>query len=575
MTTFSMPSDETHVHAPFSLSEEQAQGFVNATLKELSERQARRQEKERIWKSCWKAYRCELENPTEKDADRNEVARPIIFQAVENLHTTIMSQLFPKSGRFFHVFGQRQHDHHDAELLETVLHQKLATQGFQSAFGLFLKQLLITGNSVMMMPWHYEERLQKRQVPIKRLGLTVGFTTESQKVMSEQGPRFEVLNIRDVYIDDTLKTWQDGILIRRIEKRLSQVLQEERYHNKESLLTSFKQWLKNQGHRKEMPVPQQSVTLLEVWGDLWVEETLYPNHVAVLVQETGTLLRFEAHGLEAGQAPFVFASLIPVPHEGYGVGAVEKSLGLQHAINALTNQKLDILNLCINAPFTYLLSDDVFDPLSMVYRPGALIPVKNHDTLRPLPMVAQNINVAFQEIEDLKVEILETTGSLRLMTGALEGSLSTPKTATEVNVLTANAHRKYDGMLMQLEQACLEPMLQLVYELAKQFWVYPEELRLVDENTASVSYQSLSPDVLQRSCCDIRVLGSRGQLKKEEEFEGLLFFLKTMKEVPEMMQRLNLDAIVKRMIRYLGFRDEELLTSPQTTLAEPQGGHSL
>ena len=75
MTTFSMPSDETHVHAPFSLSEEQAQGFVNATLKELSERQARRQEKERIWKSCWKAYRCELENPTEKDADRNGVAR--------------------------------------------------------------------------------------------------------------------------------------------------------------------------------------------------------------------------------------------------------------------------------------------------------------------------------------------------------------------------------------------------------------------------------------------------------------------------------------------------------------------
>ena len=545
---------------PFGLNPDDEKAFVESVLNELNTRREVRQDKESTWKACWKAYHSEMTvTPTKQQADRNQVARPIIFQAVENLHNTIMSQLFPKSGRFFHVFGQGQADQEDASRLETLLHHKLATQDFQSAFGIFLKQLLVTGNSVMMMPWHYEHGKRLRQVPIKRLGLTVGYAPQEQDVLLEQGPRFDVLNIQDVYIDETVKDWREGTLIRRISKRLSQVLQEPRYIHTEAIAVALKDLTKNDPKLNKLPSAEQPLTLIELWGDVWINGRSYENHVAVVVEETGTLIRFEPHGLQSGQAPFVFARLIPVPHEGYGIGAVEKSLGLQHAINALTNQKLDILNLCINSPFTYLLNDDVFDPLSMDYRPGALIAVKNHDTLRPLPLVAQNITVAFQEIEDLKIEVMETSGSLRLMTGVLEGSSSTPRTATEVNTISENAHRKYDGMLMQLEQDCLEPMLQLVYELSKQFWIYPEELRFVENQGSTARYEAISPEVFQRSCCDIRVLGSRGQLKEEQELESILFFLKTMQSWPELLPRLNMDAIVKRIIRNLGFRDEELL----------------
>ncbi|XVJ50589.1 MAG: hypothetical protein HEQ32_00225 [Vampirovibrio sp.] len=555
---FAMPAEEPHM--ALGLSREDYNAFVQEMLQVMKNRREQRQEKERIWQACWKAYRCEMDAPRGGSPEGNLVARPVVFQAVENLHNTIMSQLFPKSGRFFHVFGQRQEDQQDASMLETLLHHKLAGQGFQSAFGLFLKQLLVTGNSVMMMPWYYEKSKKVRQVPIKRLGLTVGYTRDVQDVLVEQGPRFELLNIQDVYIDEALKDWREGSLIRRIRKTLAQVLQEPRYVNTAILSRQMQDQRRHQRPSEALTLQQESITLLEIWGDFSINEKVYPNHVAVIVEETGTVLRFEAHGLECGQAPFVVGSLIPVPHEGYGIGAVEKSLGLQHAINTLTNQKLDILNLCINTPFTYLLNDDIFDPLSMDYRPGALIPVKNHDTLRPLPLVAQNISIAFQEIEDLKIEILETTGSLRLMTGALEGSNAPVRTATEVNTLTANAHRKYDGMLMQLEQECLEPMLQLVYELAKQFWVYPEEIRLLEKGSLTPRYETMTPDVFQRSCCDIRVLGSRGQLKEEQELESLLFFVKTMQDWPNMLPRLNMEAIVKRMIRHLGFKDEELLT---------------
>jgi hypothetical protein len=120
-------------------------------------------------------------------------------------------------------------------------------------------------------------------------------------------------------------------------------------------------------------------------------------------------------------------------------------------------------------------------------------------------------------------------------------------------------------MLMQLEQDCLEPMLQLVYELSKQFWIYPEEFRFFESGSPMPRYESVSPDVFQRSCCDIRVLGSRGQLKEEQELESILFFLKTMQTLPELLPRLNMDAIVKRIIRNLGFKDEELLRPADET----------
>jgi hypothetical protein len=542
------------------LSEPQQQGLVKQLHHELLQRQERRERQEKLWKACWAAYRCEPPGPTE--ADLNGIARPIVFQAVENLHATMMSQLFPKSGQFFHVMGQSREDHDHAETVEHFLRYKLNTQGFQGAFSLFLKEMLITGTAVMMMPWYCTHATRTRLVPVKRLGITVGVEPYEEEVLKEQGPRFEVLNPLDVYIDDTLRQWQEGSLMRKLYKKARHVLGEARYHNKEVLKQQLHRWRELPDIRdaqKGIGFEETPITLVEVWGDLWLDGVQYKQHVAVYTLETHTLLRFEPHGLELNQPPFVVASLNPMPHQGYGIGVVEKSLGLQQAINTLTNQKLDILNLCINTPFTYLLNDEVFDPKTLNYRAGALIPVKNHETLRPLPLVAQNMSLAFQEIDDLKVEVLETTGSLRLMTGALEGNGQAPRTATEVDALTQNAHRKYDGVLMQLEQGCLEPMLTMVYQLCKQFWVYAEESRDATASPTNVEFHTWDADLLKHSCCDVKVTGSRGALKEEQELEGLLFLLRLSGELPDLLPRLDKEKIASRIIQRLGFQEQELM----------------
>jgi hypothetical protein len=562
------------------LSPEQQAALVRQLAQELQGLKDRRKPLERVWKACQDAYEgSTAELKASLETDRNAIARPIVFQAVENLHATLMGQLFPESGQFFHVLGQTAEDHTHAQQIEQLLRIKLQQQGFQAAFSLLLKQVLITGTGVMMLPWVYRHGTQMRRVPVKRLGVTVGHETRETPVVLEQGPRFEVLNPLDVYFDDTLQDWQEGRLFRRIAKKAGHILNEPRYQGLEHVqhgLARLRDTAEFRlAHPQGLMLEEMPLTLIEVWGSMNVGSRLYSHYVVVYVEETGTLLRFEPHGLELGEPPFWVARLNPQPQKGYGLGVVEKSLGLQQAINTLTNQKLDILNLCINAPFTYLLSDDVFNPQSLDHRPGALVPVKDHDTLRPLPLVAQNLNVAFQEIEDLKIEVMETTGSLRLMSGLFEGHQQAPRTATEVNTLTQNAHRKYDGMLMQLEQQCLEPILNRVYRLCRQFWVHPETYRHGGNSLEHPpAFDDIHPDVLRYACCDIKVTGHRGALNEEQALESLMFLLKLKGEMPELLPRLDEEKIAKRIMHHLGFTAEELLR-PENPPAQPHAAGSV
>ena len=537
--------------------------LVQEILDTYTQWKQQRTQKEDLWQACWQAYHGE----TNKEDFGIEVSmpihRPILFQAVENMHATLMSKLFPKSGKFFHVFGNsKTSQEKEAPRLEEILHHKLRRQQFQHQFGLYLKQLLVTGSSVIMLPWHYQFQEQEVKTPVYKLGIPVDIESTVKKVLKEQGPRFEVLNIEDVYVDEQQEDWRQGWILRVIRKPLGHVLNEARYGNKETLLEKSQQQRKGKT-QEEKALEKEEVTLLEVWGNFEENGHPYENYVAVVNLETGTLLRFEAQGLDCGHPPFMFSRLIEVPNEAYGIGILEKSLGLQKATNLLTNQKLEILNLTINTPFTMTMDDDIFKPESLDYRPGAIIPVREHDTLRPLPLVAQNMQFAFQEIEDLKVEMMETTGALRLVSGALDGTLNTPRTATEITNLTQQQHLKTDALLMHIEQSALEPILQLTYALTKQFWVYPETLRFYDAHQQQVRFEEIEAPFIQESNCEIRVLGTRGQMQKESELEGLLFMLKTAIQIPpEWQTALNPSHMLKRMAEHLGLNAEDIFQHP-------------
>lgn len=567
------------IEAPLldELGQDNLRQLANSVTSDYQSWKQSRNRLESKWRECWEAYLCDVNalytQPDEDNADRSRIARPVLYEAVEAIHANLLNALFPSNERFFSVLGKTETDHQNAEMIEELLRNKLEETGFIEKYALFLKQAIITGNSVAAVPWRQVKKTRRVNQPITLFGVTVGHQKVSQQEMIYDGPDFEVLDIFDFLIDPNAVDFQQAKVIRKVERSLRDLQNNPAYSNLKDLqsgLTAMADMdeANKTSRRRAFGIDEDpyskingqtgNIKLLEAWGDFTVEEIVYSNYVCVVANGT-TVIRFEPNPYDSGLKPFIFTSFIPVPNESYGIGAIEKSLGLQHAINTLTNQKLDVINLSINNPFTYLINDDIFDPETLITRPGALIPVKSHDTLRPLQYL-NNFTVAFNEIADLKAEAQEATGALKYFTGA---ESSQARTATEVSALVNGGTQKFSSFLSHLEHTSLEPFLKIIFENAKQFITEIEPIRTLGKD-GCLQFREISPEWLQASSCNFRIDGSRGILLKEQELQSIATFLKLVSDNPALQGQINLTALYKKIYRRLGFTDEtEIFTAPE------------
>ncbi len=313
---------------------------------------------ENRWKECWEAYLCDVKGlyteAEEPRSDRSRIARPVLYEAVEAIHANLLNALFPVNERFFTVLGKTETDQRNASLIEEFLRNKLEDAGFVEKYALFLKQAIITGNTVAAAPWRKSRQQRTVNKPVRLFGMTVGYQKVSRETVTYNGPDFEVLDMFDFLIDPDATDFEQAKLIRRVDRSLLSLKGNPVYHNldrvKPNETNAWDASESNKNSRRKAfgldETPQENnesmdtkVTLLEAWGDFIIGDTVYENHVCVIANQD-TVIRFEPNPYEHGMKPFVFTSFIPVPNEVYGIGAIEKSLGLQHANEAYTH--LDI-----------------------------------------------------------------------------------------------------------------------------------------------------------------------------------------------------------------------------------------
>jgi hypothetical protein len=564
-------AEKASIH--LSLTPEEQKQLVQQSLDTFKQWQGSRQKLESTWQECWEAYLGNMANfhldttIDENLADRSRINRPVLFEAVESIHANLLNALFPGNEKFFSVEVQKEADFAKAQCLEEYISRKLDETRFIDKFSLFLKQAIITGNSVASIRWKKETRTKMVYEPVEVMGVVIDTQKKLKQVLTFEGPDFEVLDMKQIYIDPNAVDFEHAMIMHSFQRTLQELEATGSYANltqvREELLKNTKKsnvvyGLKIARQEQEEKILKnslspQKINLLELWGDFEINGSVYSNYVCTLT-ETGHLLRFEANPYEAGLKPFVFTTFIPVPNQMYGIGAIQQALGLQHAINTLTNQKLDVINISINSPFTYLVHDDVFDPNTIVSKPGALIPVKSHDTLRPLQYL-NDYTVAFQEIADLKAEIQEATGAFKYFTGAGRDSGLFNRTATEVSALVQGGSQKYSSLLAHLEHKALEPYLTLVFEMAKQFITETQWLNL-QKSSGELCTEALSPMTLRTMACQFKVGASQTLGVKNQELEAAVAFLKLVQQNPELAGSVNQLAILKRIYRRLGFKNE-------------------
>ncbi len=580
-----MPEETISTEHPLELDDSQQVELLASVKNDFENWKSARRPLEEKWRECWEAYLCDVRKlyaqPDEMTVDRSRIVRPVLYEAVEAIQANLLNAMFPSDERFFSVAGKTEADHRHANVIQEFLRNKLEELGFSEKFGTFLKQAIVTGNTVAAVPWRREARRRRVDQPVNLFGVTVRTEKATVEEILYNGPDFEVLDIFDFLVDPDEPDFEKAKVIRRVERGLHQLRQNPVYSNLEGLNshTAVENDSNKLARRSSFGIEEGALTLsssrkhkvalLEAWGDFRIGDRVYENYVCV-VANGERVIRFEPNPYDHGMKPFVFTTFIPIPNETYGIGAIEKSLGLQHAINTLTNQKLDVINISINNPFTYLVNDDVFDPDTVVTRPGALIPVKSHETLRPIQYL-NNFTVAFNEIADLKAEIQEATGALKFFTGG-----SNPddhrRTATEISALISGGSQKFSNFISHLENTSLEPFLVMAFENAKQFLREPEMLRVARKD-GSLEFIRILPEIIRRTRCSFRIDGSQGAIARGQELEAMVSFVRLVREIPELAAQVDLLPVLRKIYRRLGFKDEDqIFVDVQQFDRDQQGG---
>jgi hypothetical protein len=196
-------------------------GVVAFVTKEKSRYERARREVEIMWLEAWALY---LGSPRAVSYQRQRVLNTVgdvnadwrhrinvgkAYEAVETIHGYLMSATFPN--RDFFDMAPTNPGYADlAKVVKKYMTNKMYEAKFALHYEDFLRQLIITGNSVIALPWRYETIPYKRNVKVKRPsmldinGMPIGESWQWEVVEEERvhlnRPDFEVLDVFNCFI---------------------------------------------------------------------------------------------------------------------------------------------------------------------------------------------------------------------------------------------------------------------------------------------------------------------------------------------------------------------------------------
>lgn len=552
------------------LSEEQQKAVIKQVIDNYGKGRRARQEKEETWQRCWRAYHNYVDkNLYRKQPWRSKLHLPWTFQAVEAGATELQDLLLPNDEDFFSVAPITTDDAANGEVMTKYLQYLFRQMAFVPCFSLFIKQLCVIGNSVLKVYWKQDKRIitQRRIDP-----LTGQSIKEKMEDLVYDAPMVEAVDIQDFVLYPATGNINKAMCIHRIVKSLEEVQNNPIYGNTKKIkpknvsshvepdAKNYK--LENSSvfgiNTHEEEAAQDGVELLEAWGDFTIEGKTYRNHVATIANNN-TIIRFQPNPYDYGLKPFVFATLITVPGQIYGVGLVEPSLGLQSMANTISNIMLDEMKLKLNGQWKYE-EDGVFNPQQFVSRPGGTVKVGSVENLVPL-QPNLNLNVGFAELNSLKGEYEETSGVTKYSKGA--ESTGKTRTAREAILLQQAGNKKFTRIAKHLNDTALTKTVELVYLLVRQFGD-PQEI----SRYTNVPIEQIDINI-PLSMLDFKITGLQTSLLKQQNIENTERFVTGVARTPGG-QYLRWDVLTRNYYKLLGFEDPQAVMLDPATIQQLQ-----
>jgi len=561
-------------------------GFVHA---EKNRYERARREIEVMWLEAWALY---MGSPRAVSYQRSQVLSTVgdvnadwrhrintgkAYESVETIHAYLMSATFPN--RDFFNMEPTQPGYADlSKVVKKYMTEKMYESHFKGHYEDFLRQLIITGNSCIALPWRYETIPYKKNVKVRKpiidiTGMEMGTTWEwgvEEEVRTVLNrPDFEVLDVFDCFIEPNAKDVNQGGFIRRMVKSRAEVigLMQSGVYSKDyadsvdicnveafsqsgnniKTLTSF-----NGINTRIEYNMDDIVELIEYWGDVILDDgTTYHDVVVTLCGDA--LLVFEPNPYWGGK-PFVWGTYTNI-RQAYGMGAITPNAGLLHELNIITNQRLDNQELSIDSMWT-VKQDGIIQPEDVRSEPGKVYSVLDHTDIQPLAASQLEWKVTYQEVSVLET-IIDKNFATGAMIGAGQGRSGERVTATEIQAVRDAGGNRLSNIHRHIEDSSLYPILLGVFNMMRQFVKEPEVIRVSGDAAGEYRYYQIDPSIAFAYDYKLKPVGADYVTDQAKYLQQRLDFIQAVSQVPQMAQQLNWGNLLHDIVHHMGFDDPD------------------
>lgn len=229
------------------------------------------------------------------------------------------------------------------------------------------------------------------------------------------------------------------------------------------------------------------VEIIEFEGDVYNDETgeLQENRIVTIVDRSH-ILRNIPNPSWIGRDNKVHVGWRDRPDNLYSMGPLDNLVGMQYRIDHLENLKADAMDLVVQPPLKIVGDVDPFTwgPFEQIHVPedGDVVPLTNN----------------LGAIAGVNTEIAGLLGLMEEMAGAPKEAMGIrspgEKTAFEVQQLQNAAGRIFQHKVNKFEVEFLEPLLNIMFELAKRNLDTADLIKVMDTDLGVAEFINITRD---------------------------------------------------------------------------------
>lgn len=426
---------------------------------------------------------------------KNRTTIPKLTQIRDNLHANYMDALFPNDNWLrWEGYSQDDVTKKKRKTVEAYMKNKLRQNEFRQVVSQALYDYIDYGNAFGEAIWVNETHID----PIT-----------GETVSSYTGPKAVRVSPFDHVFNPTAATYKEspkftravmgvGELLKQMKTRPDLQFDETVFNKLTEIRRSISAFRMEDVDKAEGFLVDGFGTLQEYYqsglieiidfeGDVYNEQTgeLQEGRIVTIADRTH-ILRNIPNPSWIGRDSKVHVGWRNRPDNLYAMGPLDNLVGMQYRIDHLENLKADAMDLVVQPPLKIIGDVDPFTwaPFSTIHVPedGDVVPLTN------------NVGA----IAGVNNEIASLLALMEEMAGAPKEAMGIrspgEKTAFEVQQLQNAAGRIFQHKVNKFEVEFLEPLLNIMFELAKRNLDTADLIKVMDDDLGVVEFMNITKD---------------------------------------------------------------------------------